>query len=116
MEIFLSNVAIISYLEITPLLIAFLNNSFLWYDGNPVFPTLYPSECKFDSWLKSSNFALLAVGIGGNLFLQFVQKEKYQEIILCTFKEYDIAKKFYEKRGFELFEKIDEELWYKKEV
>lgn len=72
---------------------------------------------KFNCFYVDSKYR--NIGIGNklyNLFLQFVQKEKYQEIILCTFKEYDIAKKFYEKRGFELFEKIDEELWYKKEV
>lgn len=72
---------------------------------------------KFNCFYVNSKYR--NIGIGNklyNLFLQFVQKEKYQEIILCTFKEYDIAKKFYEKRGFKLFEKIDEELWYKKEV
>ena len=51
-----------------------------------------------------------------DLFLDFVKKEKYEEIILCTFKEFDIAIKFYEKRGFKLYETIEDEFWYRKEV
>lgn len=56
-------------------------------------------------------------GIGNklyDLFLEFAKKERYEEIILCTYKEFDIAIKFYEKRGFELHETIEDELWYKK--
>lgn len=58
-------------------------------------------------------------GIGNrlyNLFLEFVKKENYKTIILCTFKEFDIAIKFYEKRGFEIYKTIENELWYKKEL
>lgn len=59
------------------------------------------------------------LGIGNklyDLFLDFVKKEKYEEIILCTFKEFDIAIKFYEKRGFNLYETVEDEFWYRKEV
>ena len=59
------------------------------------------------------------LGIGNrlyDLFLNFAKKEKYEEIILCTFKEFDIAIKFYEKRGFKLYETIEDEFWYRKEV
>ena len=59
------------------------------------------------------------LGIGNklyDLFINFTKKEKYKEIILCTFKEFDIAIKFYEKRGFKLYETIEDEFWYRKEV
>lgn len=59
------------------------------------------------------------LGIGKRfyeLFLEFAKKENYKTIILCTFKEFDIAIKFYEKRGFELYETTEDELWYKKEL
>ena len=45
-----------------------------------------------------------------------MKKENYKTIILCTFKEFDIAIKFYEKRGFEIYKTIENELWYKKEL
>ena len=51
-----------------------------------------------------------------NLFIEFAEKEEYKEIILCTFKEFDIAMKFYEKKGFTLYETIEDEFWYKKEL
>lgn len=57
------------------------------------------------------------LGIGQrlyDLFLDFAKKEKYKEIILCTFKEFDIAIKFYEKRGFKLYETTEDEFWYRK--
>mgnify|MGYP004605941037 CR=1 FL=1 len=59
------------------------------------------------------------LGIGQRLYdllLEFAEKENYKEIILCTFKEFDIAIKFYEKRGFKLYETIEDEFWYKKEL
>lgn len=58
-------------------------------------------------------------GIGNklyDLFLEFVKKENYKTIILCTFKEFDIAIKFYEKNGFKLYETTEDEFWYKKEL
>lgn len=58
-------------------------------------------------------------GIGKNLydlFLDFAKRTNYKEIILCTFKEFDIAIKFYEKRGFKLYEITDDEFWYRKEL
>jgi N-acetylglutamate synthase-like GNAT family acetyltransferase len=57
--------------------------------------------------------------IGTNLYellLGYAKKEKYKSIILCTYNEFAIAKYFYETRGFKLYEKIDKELWYKKEL
>lgn len=59
------------------------------------------------------------LGIGQklyDLFLNFAKKENYKEIILCTFKEFDIAIKFYEKRGFELYETTEDEFWYRKKL
>lgn len=57
-------------------------------------------------------------GIGKKLYELFIEfaKENYEEIILCTYKEFDKAIKFYEKRGFKLYETIDNEFWYKKEL
>lgn len=58
-------------------------------------------------------------GLGEKLydfFMDFIKKENYETIILCTYKEFDRAIKFYEKRGFELQEIIEDELWYKKEL
>lgn len=58
-------------------------------------------------------------GIGNrlyNLFLDFAKAEDYKTIILCTFKEFDIAIKFYEKRGFKVYKIVENELWYKKEL
>lgn len=65
------------------------------------------------------DFKYRNIGIGKklyDLFFKFVEKENYKTIILCTFKEFDIAIKFYEKRGFELYETIENEFWYKKEL
>ncbi len=59
------------------------------------------------------------MGIGKrlyNLFIEFAEKEKYKEIILCTFKEFDTAIKFYEKRGFTIDTIIEDQIWYKKEL
>lgn len=59
------------------------------------------------------------LGIGKKLyelFLDFAKKENYKEIILCTFKEFDRAIRFYEERGFKLYETIEDEFWYKKEL
>lgn len=59
------------------------------------------------------------LGIGKklyDLFYNFAKRENYKEIILCTFKEFDIAIKFYEKRGFKLYETTDDEFWYRKEL
>lgn len=70
---------------------------------------------KMNCFYINSNYRKL--GIGQELyeiFLNFAQKEQYKEIILCTFKEFDIAIKFYEKRGFKLYKTEDNEFWYKK--
>ena len=51
-----------------------------------------------------------------NVFIDFAKKEKYNEIILCTFKEFDRAIRFYKERGFKLYETIENELWYRKNL
>ena len=59
------------------------------------------------------------LGIGKklyNLFIDFAKKGNYKEIILCTFKEFDRAIRFYEERGFKLYETIEDEFWYKKQL
>ena len=48
--------------------------------------------------------------------MDFAIKENYKTVILCTFKEFDAAIKFYEKRGFELYERVEDEFWYKKDL
>lgn len=63
------------------------------------------------------NSAYRNLGLGKklyDLFIKFVQKEKYKEIILCTYKEFDRAIRFYEERGFKLYETIGDEFWYRK--
>lgn len=58
------------------------------------------------------------IGIGKKLYELFIEfaKEKYKTIILCTYKEFDKAIKFYEKRGFKLYETVEDEFWYRKEL
>lgn len=51
-----------------------------------------------------------------DLFIDFVKKENYESIILCTFKEFGDAIDFYKKRGFELYKVDADEFWYKKDV
>ena len=57
-------------------------------------------------------------GIGKKLYDLFIEfaRKNYKTIILCTYKEFDKAIKFYEKRGFKLYETMDNEFWYKKEL
>ncbi len=72
---------------------------------------------KMNCFYVNSKYRNLGIGQSlYNLFLNFVQKENYKEIILCTFKEFDIAIRFYEKRGFKLYETTEDEFWYKKEL
>ena len=59
------------------------------------------------------------LGIGKrlyNLFIEFAKKEDYKEIILFTYKKFDRAIRFYEERGFKLYEVVEDELWYKTEL
>lgn len=57
-------------------------------------------------------------GIGKRFYGLFIEfaKENYETIILCTYKKFNNAIEFYEKRGFKLYETTDDELWYKKEL
>ncbi len=59
------------------------------------------------------------LGIGKkiyDLFIKFAEEAGYQEIILCTYAEFDRAIRFYEERGFELYETIGDEFWYRKKI
>lgn len=57
-------------------------------------------------------------GVGKKLYELFIEfaKKNYEIIILCTYKEFDKAIKFYEKRGFKLYETIGREFWYRKYI
>ena len=57
------------------------------------------------------------IGLGKELyklFIEFVEKEKYKTVLLCTYKEFDRAIRFYNERGFKLYEIDGERNWYKK--
>ena len=72
---------------------------------------------KFNCFYINAEYRNLGIGQRlYDLFLDFAEKEKYKEIILCTFKEFDKAIKFYEKRGFKLYETIEDEFWYRKKL
>lgn len=72
---------------------------------------------KMNCFYINSNYRGLGIGKElYDLFIEFAKEQNYKEIILCTFKEFDIAIKFYEKRGFKLYETIEDEFWYKKEL
>lgn len=59
-------------------------------------------------------------GLGSKVYklmLEYVKECNYKTIILCTYKEFKIAIKFYEKRGFEVYKTQDNgAIWYKKEL
>lgn len=58
-------------------------------------------------------------GLGKKLYsmiMNYILEKNYKEIILCTFEKFNIAIEFYKKRGYELYETIDDEFWYKKEL
>lgn len=72
---------------------------------------------KMNCFYIDSNYRNL--GIGNklyDLFMDFAIKENYKTVILCTFKEFGAAIKFYKKRGFELYERVEDEFWYKKDL
>ena len=78
---------------------------------------------KNDKTVKLNSFYILSEyrdkGIGKKLYdtiMNYIIEEKYKEIILCTFEKFNIAIEFYKKRGYELYETIDDEFWYKKEL
>lgn len=57
--------------------------------------------------------------IGSNLYDRiemFARENNFKKIILCTYARFDIANIFYQKRGFHLKEKIDDELWQEKRL
>ena len=49
-------------------------------------------------------------------FIEFAERENYKTVLLCTYKEFDRAIRFYEERGFELYEVDGERNWYKKSL
>lgn len=73
---------------------------------------------KLNSFYMSPNYR--EHGIGGKVYkllLEYAMEAKYKEIILCTYKKFDIAVQFYEKRGFKVYKIEDNgEMWYKKEL
>lgn len=78
---------------------------------------------KTENTIKLNTFYILKeyrkCGLGNkmyNIIMEYILENKYKEIILCTFEKFDIAIKFYEKRGYKLYETIDDEFWYKKEL
>lgn len=57
--------------------------------------------------------------IGTNLYnelIKYSKKMNYKYMILCTYDRYDVATKFYQKRGFRIYKNDELERWYKKEL
>lgn len=78
---------------------------------------------KTDITVKLNTFYILSEyrdnGLGKklyNMIMDYILKNNYKEIILCTFEKFNIAIEFYKKRGYKLYETVDDELWYKKEL
>lgn len=78
---------------------------------------------KTDATIKLNSFYILSEyrdkGIGKKLYdkvMEYIVEKNYKEIILCTFEKFNIAIEFYKKRGYKLYETIDDEFWYKKEL
>ncbi len=78
---------------------------------------------KTDATIKLNSFYILSEyrdkGIGKKLYnkiMEYILEKNYKEIILCTFEKFNIAIEFYKKRGYKLYETIDDEFWYKKEL
>lgn len=78
---------------------------------------------KTDRTVKLNTFYILSEyrnnGLGKKLYgmiMNYVLEKNYKEIILCTFEKFNIAIEFYKKRGYELYETMDDEFWYKKEL
>lgn len=78
---------------------------------------------KTDTTIKLNSFYLLSEyrdkGIGKRLYnkiMEYILEKNYKEIILCTFEKFNRAIEFYKKRGYKLYETIDDEFWYKKEL
>jgi len=78
---------------------------------------------KNDKTVKLNSFYILSEyrdkGIGKKLYdkiMEYIVEKNYKEIILCTFEKFNIAIEFYKKRGYKLYETIDDEFWYKKEL
>lgn len=51
-----------------------------------------------------------------NEIINFSKERGYKYVILCTYDKYDIATKFYQKRGFKICDIHESERWYKKEL
>lgn len=57
-------------------------------------------------------------GIGKVLYNKILDfsKNKYKNIILCTYKEYDIAMNFYKNNDFKVYKRDGDEIWMKKKI
>lgn len=51
-----------------------------------------------------------------NEIIKFSKEQNYKYMILCTYDKYDVATKFYQKRGFKIYKNDELERWYKKEL
>lgn len=78
---------------------------------------------KTEETVKLNTFYILSeyrsIGLGKQLYnkvMDYIQENNYKEIILCTFEKFSIAIEFYKKRGYKLYETVDDEFWYKKEL
>lgn len=78
---------------------------------------------KTEETIKLNTFYILSEyrsrGLGKklyNIIMDYILENNYKEVILCTFEKFNIAIQFYKKRGYELYETIDDEFWYKKEL
>lgn len=78
---------------------------------------------KTEETIKLNTFYILSEyrskGLGKKLYdmiMDYILENNYKEVILCTFEKFNIAIDFYKKRGYKLYETIDDEFWYKKEL
>ena len=78
---------------------------------------------KTDTTIKLNSFYILSEyrdkGNRKKLYdkvMEYIVEKNYKEIILCTFEKFNRAIEFYKKRGYKLYETIEDEFWYKKEL
>lgn len=78
---------------------------------------------KTEETIKLNSFYILSEyrnkGLGKRLYnkiADYTIENNYKEVILCTFEKFSTAVNFYKEKGYKLYETIDDELWYKKEL
>ena len=72
---------------------------------------------KFNTFYVDKSFR--SEGIGARLyeeFMNYAKEYKYKTIILGTCERLNLAIRFYEKRGFELYKTDGEDRYYKKDI